>query len=170
MCYFITAGIICIKNAYPSHGDANDNPILREQLLENVKLRKNRRLHADKGYDSEENIRKCLELGLVPNIIEKEKGSNSIFRTLYRKNIYDDEARKKNRGLVEGVFGGTTTDTDNRTRFVKDRCRKTYLALVALRHQIRTYLRVLEIKIIKLVFFLRQPLLQEERKEDNDIL
>ncbi len=58
VCYFITAGIICIKNAFASHGDANDSPILREKLLENVKLRKNRRLHADKGYDSEKNLRK----------------------------------------------------------------------------------------------------------------
>jgi len=153
VCYFITAGIVCIKNAYPTHGDASDNPILRNRLLEHITLRRNRRLHADKGYDSEDNMRKCLELGLIPNIVEREKGSTSIFRTLYRKNIYDDKARKQHRGLVEGVFGGTTTDTDNKTRFVKDRCRKTHLALVALRHQIRTYFRALEIKALKLIMF-----------------
>jgi hypothetical protein len=157
VCYFVTVGIICIKNAYPSHGDANDNPVLREHLLEDVNLRKGRRLHADKGYDSEENLRKCMGLDLVPNIVERNKGGTSIFRTIYREQIYDDDARKQNRGLIEGVFGGTTTDTDNKTRFVRDRCRKTHLALVALRHQIRTLFRALEIKALSFVFILRQP-------------
>ncbi|MFH1053615.1 MAG: hypothetical protein V1740_04340 [Candidatus Woesearchaeota archaeon] len=114
-------------------------------------LRKKRRLHADKGYDSEDNIRKCLELGLTPNIVERDNNSSSILRSIYRKEIYDDKARKQNRGLVEGVFGGTTTDTDNKTRYIKDKCRKTHLTLVALRHQIRTYFRALEIKALKII-------------------
>ena len=59
---------------------------------------------------------------------------------------YDNEARKRFRGMVEGLFGGTTIENDNKTRFVKDRCRKTHIALMALSHQIRTYFRALEHK------------------------
>ena len=158
--YFPSVGIICIKNVHATHGDANDNPILRENLLENVKLRKKRRLHADKGYWSKGNIRASKNKRLKPNIVPKENTKHSLTLITAMKE-YDNEARKANRGIIEGIFGGTTTDTDNITRFVKDRCRKTHLTLCALTHQIRTYFRALEIKTQTIIhIILRQPLSQ----------
>ena len=152
--YFITAGIVSIANLHLTHGDANDNPIMNEHLLENVKIRKGRKNHADKGYWSKENIRKNKEKGLQPNIVPKDKGEYGLTLKIARKE-YDNEDRKHNRGIVEGVFGGITTDQGMKTRFKLDRTRKTHMALLALTHEIRTYFRAIAHKAIALFTYLR---------------
>ena len=48
--------------------------------------------------------------------------------------------------MIEGLFGGTATENNNKTRFIKDKCRKTHIALMALSHEIKTYFRALEHK------------------------
>ena len=157
ICYIGSAGLLVLRNCFASHGDAHDSPIFRDYLLENVILQSGRMLHADCAYFAIENIRKCKQLGLKPNFVPKENIEHSLTLKIAIKE-YDNEARKQNRGLVEGFFGGTTTETDNKIRFVKDRCRKTYLGLVALKHQIRTYFRAIEIKsLICWVIFATTP-------------
>lgn len=147
LCYIASVGLLVVRNCFASHGDAHDSPIFRGYLLEDVDLQSGRMIHADCAYFAIENIRKCKQLGLNPNFVPKENIEHSLTLKIAIKE-YDNEARKENRGLIEGFFGGTTTETDNKVRFVKDRCRKTYLGLVALKHQIRTYFRALEIKAL----------------------
>lgn len=147
--YFFSVGIVSIANLHATHGDANDNPIMREYLLENVKLRKGRKNHADKGYWGKENIRANKAKGLYPNIVPKEGCDKGITLATAAKE-YDNEGRKKNRGLIEGVFGGATTNQGMRTRFRLDRARKLHLSLLAFSHEIRTYFRAVAHKAITL--------------------
>jgi hypothetical protein len=56
--------------------------------------------------------------------------------------------------MIEGLFGGTTIENDNKTRFVKDKCRKTHIALMGLSHEIKTYFRALEHKALSFFRFL----------------
>ena len=143
--YFITAGIVSIANFHLTHGDANDSPIMNKYLLENVRLRKGRKNHADKGYWSKENILKNKKKGLQPNIVPKEVDNHGLtLKTAIAE--YDNEERKKYRGIIEGVFGGMTTDQGMKTRFKLDRARKLHMALLAFTHEIRTYFRAIVYK------------------------
>lgn len=160
MCYISSVGLLVIRNCFASHGDAHDSPIFRNYLLEDVNLQAGRMIHADCAYFAIENIRKCKRIKLIPNFVPKENIEHSLTLKIAIKE-YDEEARKKNRGLIEGFFGGTTTETDNKIRFVKDRCRKTYLGLTALKHQIRTYFKAIEIKALMfLYYFATTPLVK----------
>ena len=151
--YFMVIGIVSIANFHVTHGDANDNPIMNEYLLEDVNLRKGRKNHADKGYWSKENIRKNKEKGLQPNIVPKSEGDSGLtLKTAV--NEYDNEARKKNRGIIEGVFGGWTTEQGMKTRFRLDRTRKLHISLMALSHEIRTYFKAIAHKAIALFGFI----------------
>ena len=160
--YFPSAGIISIANFHLTHGDANDNPILHEYLFEGISLRQGRMIHADKGYWSKENIRSSNERGLVPNIVPKEKCDRSL--TLKKAiEMYDNEARKRNRGMIEGIFGGITTNQEMKTRFRLDHTRKLHMALMAFTHEIRTYFRAIARKAIALLLFRNNPgLLQDD--------
>lgn len=155
--YFFTVGLVSIANFHITHGDANDNPIMNQNLLENVKIKKGRRHHADKGYWSKENILKNKKLGLKPNLVPKEGADGGLTLKKAIKE-YDNEARKKYRGLIEGVFGGRTTDQGMKTRFRKDCARKNHAALQALIHEIRTYFRAKAHKALAhLNLFSQQP-------------
>ena len=145
--YFFSVGILSIANFSVTHGDAHDAPVYRDELLEDISLKKNRRSHKDKAYDDEDTFEKEFEKGLIPNTVPKENSKKGFWRKKARR-VYNNELRKKMRGLVEGVFGGMQTETDNKVRYKLDKTRKTYIALRALAHEIRTYLRALEQKII----------------------
>ena len=152
--YFIAAGIVSIANFHVTHGDANDNPIMNENLLEDVKVRKGRKHHADKGYWSNENIRKNKSLGLLPNIVPKEGFDSGLtLKTAIQE--YDNEERKKRRGLIEGIFGGITVSQGTKTRFRLDRTRKLHIGLLALTHEIKTYFRAIAKKAIAFFLFQR---------------
>lgn len=152
--YFMTIGIVSIANFHVTHGDANDSPIMNEYLLEDVRLKKGRKHHADKGYWSRDNIKANKSKGLQPNIVPKKGCDKGL---LLKKAIkeYDNEDRKKHRGIIEGVFGGMATDQGTRTRFRLDRTRKLHLAALALIHEIRTYFRAIAQKAIALFTFQR---------------
>lgn len=152
--YFITAGIVSIANYHVTHGDANDNPIMNEYLLENVRLRKGRVNHADKGYWGNKNIRKNREKGLQPNIVPKAGFDKGL--TLRRAiEEYDNESRRQNRGMVEGLFGGLTTYQGMKTRFRLDKTRKLHIGLLAFSHEIRTIFRAIAHKAIVLFGYFR---------------
>ena len=158
--YFFVVGVVSIANFHVTHGDANDNPIMNEYLLENVKLKKGRMHHADKGYWSKENIRKNKEKALISNIVPKD-GFDKGLTLAKAKKEYDNEARKKYRGIVEGVFGGLTTDNDMRTRYKLDKTRKLHIALLALKHEIRSYFRAIAHKAIhSIILFRNNPAYQ----------
>jgi len=160
--YFISAGILSIANLSVTHGDAHDAPVYRDVILEDIPLKKKRRSHKDKAYDDEATFEKEFEKGLIPNTVPKENSKKGFWRKKARK-LYDDKLRKMFRGLVEGLFGGMQTETDNKVRYRLDRTRKTYIALRGLAHEIRTYLRALQQKIIFLFsYFATTPLKSQD--------
>ncbi len=66
--------------------------------------------NADKGYDSEKNIRLVMEAGMMPNIKQRSNAVNA--KTKYRKKaaeMFDAEVYKK-RALIEGIFGAEETE------------------------------------------------------------
>lgn len=140
--YYQKYGVIVIKNLAVTHEDANDSPIFRNGLLRDVKVIEEKRVHLDKAYDAEENMKACFDLKLIPNIVPKDNDAGGIIRFKARK-LYDDELRKKIRGLVEGVFGGLETGFGNKTRRRKPICRDIFNSILGLTHNIRTYLRAL---------------------------
>jgi len=143
--YFAAVGILSIESIYITHGDAHDSPVFREGLVPQAQFQRDKRIHGDKAYFAEESIVSCEELGIKTNFVPKDNIKHGL---ILKRAIeeYDNEARKRFRGMIEGLFGGTTTENGNKTRFVKDRCRKTHIALMALSHEIRTYFRALEHK------------------------
>ena len=143
--YFASAGVLSIESLYVTHGDAHDSPIFREGLVPQAQFQKEKRIHGDKAYFAEDNILICEDCDIQTNFVPKDNIKHGL---ILKRAIqeYDNEARKKYRGMIEGLFGGTTTENGNKTRFVKDRCRKTHIALMALSHEIRTYFRALEHK------------------------
>ena len=151
--YFWTVGIISIASLFVSHGDLHDSQPVPE-LLDKGRLTKGTRLHGDKAYNSEDLYEEMFEKEIKPNIVPKDTTKKG-FWTKKAKKQYDNEARKKFRGLIEGIFGGMTTENSTRTRFVKDRNRKTHVALMALSHEIRTYFRAIAIKAIALIHYFR---------------
>ena len=145
--YFASAGILSIANFFVSPGESHESPIYREHLLPGTQVRKNRNVHGDKSFFGKENILATEETGLKPNFVPKEGVEYGL---ILKRAIdeYDNELRKMFRGLVEGVFGGMETETDNKVRFRLDKTRKTYIALRALAHEIRTYLRAIVHKVM----------------------
>ena len=143
--YLSALGLLSIVSVYATHGDAHDSPIFREGLVPQAQFQRDKRIHGDKAYFAEESIVSCEALGIKTNFVPKDNIKHGL---ILKRAIeeYDNEARKRFRGMIEGLFGGTTTDNGNKTRFVKDKCRKTHIALMALSHEIRTYFRALEHK------------------------
>lgn len=139
--YIFSLGLISIISVFSSHGDVNDSPPLRNELLDKNKVTKGKKLHADKGYFGKDNIKMCKLLGLQPNIVPKEIEFSDKYLIKYVDNEYDNESRKQTRGLVEGVFGGLETETGMKLRCRKPKHRDIYSALMALKHNLRTYLR-----------------------------
>ena len=147
--YYIKEGFLSIVCFEVTDGESHESPIFRNQLLEKGKFQKNRRMFGDKGFPSEKTFKKLFELELIPQICQKETTENGFY-TNKAKKLYINKLRKQIRGLVEGVFGGMETETGNRTRFVLDKTRKNYISIRALSHEIRTYFRVLEYRLIQL--------------------
>lgn len=155
--YFATSGILSIESLSVTHGDAHDSPVYREDLVPQAKFQKGKRMHGDKAFFAEENILESEKQGIKTNFVPKDNIKHGLILKRAIKE-YDNEARKQFRGMIEGLFGGTTIENGNKTRFVKDRCRKTHIALMALSHEIRTYFRALEHKAQSFfVLFFRQP-------------
>jgi len=147
--YLTSLGIVSIVSTFASKGEANDSPFLRKELLKKEKIIPGKTLHADKGYFGKKNIKACKEKGLKPNIVPKERDYSDNYLKKYVKKEYDNESRKKTRGLVETPFGGLETETGMKIRCRKPKHREIYLCLMALKHNIRSYLRATALKLKK---------------------
>lgn len=149
--YIFTLGLISIVSVWSSDGDVSDSPALRNKLLKKNRIHEGKKCHADKGYFGIENIEKCKKLKLIPNIVPQEKDYSDSYLKKYIDREYDNEARKQNRGLVEGVFGGLETETDMKLRCRKPEHRDIYLCLMGLKHNLRTYMRA-SLMVVKCYF------------------
>lgn len=146
--YIYTLGLLSIVNVFASRSEASDSPPLREHFLNAGTLSAGKKLHADKGYFGKENLQKCRDIGLVPNIVPKDQTYTDTYLKRYIATGYDNESRKKNRGMVEGVFGGIETETGAKIRCRKPHHRDLCAGLSALKHNLRTYFRATALNLI----------------------
>lgn len=139
--YLINLGLISIAAISSTKGETHDSPTLRNKHLKKEKIIPNRRLHADKAYFGKTNIRKCKAIGLKPNIAPQDRNYSDGYLKRYIRKEYDNESRKKIRGLIETTFGGMETETDMKLRCRKTHHRNIYTCLMGLKHQLRTFMR-----------------------------
>ena len=145
--YLWHVGLISVVSIFATPGNASESPILRQRLLQKERLIEGRKCHADKGFFGKKNIAKCKRVGLQANIVPKEQEYSDGYLKRYIRRDYDNEARKKNRGLIEGVFGGFETETDMKIRCRKPHHRDLAVALFGVKQNIRTYLRAIALMI-----------------------
>ena len=98
----------------------------RQHLLPNPSI-----FHADRGYDSNYNCQVLFEMGMTPNIKQRNISVNrgKPYRRRAAKIFNEEEYRQ--RGIIEGIFGGEESKRhqlhcrfirpDNRRRFGKIR-------------------------------------------------
>src|SRR3989344_6325691 len=155
--YIFTLGLVSIVSVFATNKEANDSPPLRNNLLHEEKICRDKRVHADKGYFGKENIKRCRKLKLKPNIVPKERDYSDAYLKRYIRNDYDAESRKANRGLIEGIFGGLETETGMKVRCRKPEHRNIFLSLLALKHNLRAYFRATALRIS--IYFAPTPIL-----------
>lgn len=148
--YIFTLGLLSVVSIWSTKGESSESPVLRKKLLNKDRVEKGKRLHGDKGYFGKENIKFCKQLGLNPNIVPRDMEYSDAYLKKYVRKNYDNESRKKNRGLVEGLFGGFHTEMDMKIRCRKPHHRNIYISLLAVKHNIRTYLRATALKLFYL--------------------
>lgn len=142
---------VAVRKVLPSSKDMADCEGAKRMLMKgNIR---GVILHGDRGYDYERVYQACYENDIKPNIRPLEykgpidyrarEGSNRLLGIIE----YDDEARKKHRGIVEAVFGGITNAGLMVTRLKKESKILSYSAIVMLRHNIFTIARNLAVII-----------------------
>lgn len=93
-------------------------------------------LHGDRGYDYERVYEACYKNSIKPNIRPLGYKIKEDTNRLLGITEYDDESRKKHRGLIEVIFGGLTNAGLLVTRLKKEAKILAYGAIVLLRHNI----------------------------------
>ena len=141
-------GLLPILRARVTRGYAHDSPQLKP-LVGKFKG-EGEPFPADAGYDSTDNYILVKKHGFVP-VIKLRKGEP---RGLLRREMAESFELHRDiyryRGLIEGVFGGTETKYGNRTRCRLRRSRRVDCLLMAVSHNIRTYMRALALKELKI--------------------
>ena len=109
-------------------------------------------LHGDRGYDYERVYEACYKNNIQPNIrplgykgpidYKAKEGSHRLLGITE----YNDETRKKHRGIIESVFGGITSAGLMTTRMKKEIKILSYSAIIILRHNILTIARQIAIE------------------------
>lgn len=145
--YIFTLGLISIVSTWSTKGRASESPIFRRRLLKKGRVKQGKKCHGDKAFFGKKNLEACESLGLKPNIVPKEREYSDRYLKKYVRNSYDNESRKKTRGLVEGLFGGFQTEMDMKIRCRKPHHRDVYLGLLGVKHNLRTYLRATALKL-----------------------
>ena len=139
--YLFAIGLVSILSVWATHGDAHDSPVFRKHLLKPKRVKPNKMCHADKAYFAKANIRKAKKAKLIPNFVPQERDySDALLKRAVRE--YDNEARKKNRGLVETPFGGLETEMGMKMRVRKPKHKNIFTCLLGFKHNIKTLLRV----------------------------
>ena len=138
--YLPVLGLLSVVSVHTTHGDAHDSPPYREHLLPKAEMRPKGRIHADSAYWAIENIRQTKEKKIRPNFVPKKRSDAGL--TLKQAiEDYDNESRKKFRGMIEGWFGGIATRQGTKCRFKNHQAKNIFGYALALAQQIRTYMR-----------------------------
>lgn len=139
-------GLISITSAMQTDSRTHDSPVFRE--IFDPKLHNNGMLFCDSAYDAKANILLALKNKLRP-IIKPRKGVKR--RTKRLKRLFDEQLYKQHRGAVECVFGGTETKYSNRTRCRLSHTRQIDVLMLAVVHNVKTYMRAKVIGKISLL-------------------
>ncbi len=137
--YYPDKSLISIVSGKPTKGNVNDSTVLPELMTDGIT---HGCLFADRGYDAESNYREVFRHGLLPFIKGKVNSIHGHYRNK-AKRIWNEGMYKKTRGLVEGVFGGLETRYRNRTCSRLEHTRCLDILLLALSHNLRTYIKAL---------------------------
>ena len=136
---------VAVRKVLPSAKDMADCEGAKRMLIKGGI--KDVVLHGDRGYDYERVYEACYENNIKPNIRPLEYEGPIDYRAkegshrLMGITEYDDEARKKHRGIIEIVFGGLTNAGLMVTRLKKESKILSYSAIIMLRHNILTIAR-----------------------------
>ncbi|MFH1053357.1 MAG: transposase [Candidatus Woesearchaeota archaeon] len=150
LAYLPALSLLCVVCVCAIHGDCHDSPPFRKVLLQKAILRNGERLHADKAYWAKDNINLLRTKGIKSNIVPRKDRCSRLI--LYRAvKEYDDKARKRNRGLIEGFFGGITTRQNMKCRYKNHQSKVIFVHSISLAQQIKTYMRYKIIRIINLI-------------------
>lgn len=134
-------GITSIMTATVSHGTAHDS---RYYTFLTRKIYGPEIVLSDRAYDSEKHFRLGYRRGFIPMIKQRKSCGNSLIRQKARRD-FCEEIYKQFRGMVEGVFGGTETKYNNRTRCRLHRTHQTHVMLLAVAQNLKTCFRVCEL-------------------------
>lgn len=146
--YCWSPGLLPILRARVTRGHAHDSPQLKH--LVGKFEGEGEPFPADRGYDSTDNYILVKDHGFIP-VIKLRKGEP---RGLARREMAESfESHKeiyRYRGLIEGVFGGTEIKYGNRTRCRLRKSRRVDCLLMVVSHNLRTYMRALALKELKI--------------------
>ncbi|MBI4153178.1 hypothetical protein HY497_01525 [Candidatus Woesearchaeota archaeon] len=147
--YLPALGLLSAVSVYATHGDAHDSPPYREYLLPQAEMRPHGRIHGDSAYWGIENIRQTKEKNITPNFVPREGADGGLIlgQALQK---YDNEARKRFRGMVEGFFGGIASRQGTSCRLINHQSKVIFTYALVLAQQIRTWMRY---KVLILVFY-----------------
>lgn len=138
--YLPALGLLSVVSVYTTHGDAHDSPPYRDRLLPEAETRSGTRMHGDSAYWSIENIEQSKEKGLTPNFVPRERADGGLVLGKALRE-YDNDARKRFRGMIEGFFGGIATRQGTLCRMINHQSKVVFGYALALTQQIRTYMR-----------------------------
>lgn len=130
---------VCIRKALSTTKHVADCEAAK-QMLDDGEV-KDVTLHGDRGYDYERVYEACYKNRIKPNIRPLDYTISEGSNRLLGVTEYDDEARKKHRGLIEVIFGGLTNVGLMITRLKKDVKILAYGAIILLRHNILNIMR-----------------------------
>lgn len=146
--YNIKLGLLIVRSALITKGEAHESPRLK-RLLRGVKGN-GEFLLLDKGFDSEDIYELAKRHGFNPVIKLRDVEPRGLVRREMAKNFADNRDTYRLRGLIEAVFGGLETKYGNRTRCRLRQSRKVDCLLMVVSHNLRTYMRALAIKELKI--------------------
>ena len=152
MGYCIEAGLLPIRSAVVTKSHAHDSPQLK-RLLRRVGGN-GEPLLLDRGYDSEDNYKLGKKHGFDPVIKLRKWKPKGFVRIEMAENFGAKRETYRLRGLVEGIFGGSEVKYGNRTRCRLSRSRKVDCLLMIVSHNLRTYMRALALKELKIFVLL----------------
>lgn len=141
-------GLLPVLSGRITRGHAHDSPQLKPMV---GKFKGDGEpFLADRGYDSTDNYLFVKGHGFVP-VIKLRKGEpRGLVRREMAESFESHRDIYRYRGLIEGVFGGTETKYGNQTRCRLRESRKIDCLLMIISHNLRTYMRALTLKELKI--------------------
>lgn len=152
--YFHEVGLLSIVSCKPTSEYRHDSPVFRSMFDEN--RCRNSLIFGDSAYFC------CKNFELANSANSKLVSKNRFSPKFTSEHEY--ELYRKFRGVIEGTFGGIATKHGTKLRFRKDCTQDSGIVILAISHNIKTYIKMLETeKIVQkrnfyiLILFFRQP-------------